>query len=114
MLFGENVKKNRKNGTQKNRKWKKKAVRKKNRGKRYNMINPASLMKMMNVKNTLSKNHPRFEAFIKNVVMGNGGIPAGTVIELTVTKPGEDPVTTNIRVQQSDLDALASMKDLQQ
>ena len=78
------------------------------------MINPASLMKIMNVKNTLSKNHPKFESFIKNVVMGNGGITAGTIIELTVTKPGEEPVTTNIKVQQSDLDALASLKDLQQ
>lgn len=71
-------------------------------------------MKMMNVKNTLSQNHPRFAAFVKNVIMGGNGIPAGTVIELTVTKPGEEPVTTNIRVQQSDLDAIESLKDLAQ
>lgn len=76
------------------------------------MMNPAMLMKLMNAKNTFSKNHPKFEAFIKNVVLGGNGIPAGTIIELTVTKPGEAPVSTNIRVQQSDLDMVESLKHL--
>lgn len=76
------------------------------------MMNPAILLKIMNAKNTFTKNHPKFEAFIQSVLMGGNGIPAGTVIELTVTKPGEAPVTTNIKVQQSDLDLVESLKDL--
>jgi len=77
-----------------------------------NMMNPAILMKLMNAKNTFSKNHPKFEAFINNVILGGNGIPEGTIIEITVTKPGEEPITTNIKVQQSDLDMVESLKEL--
>lgn len=76
------------------------------------MMNPAILMKLMNAKNTFTRNHPKFEAFVQSVLMGGGGIPVGTVIELTVTKPGEAPITTNLKVQQSDLDLVESLKDL--
>lgn len=75
-------------------------------------MNPAVLLKLMNAKNTFTKNHPKFEAFIRNVIMGGSGIPEGTVIEITVTKPGEEPVTTNLKVLQSDLDMVESLKDL--
>ncbi len=74
------------------------------------MINPASLMKIMNAKNKFTENHPKFVAFL-NAVFANG-VEAGTVIEMTVTKPGEAPVTTNIKVQQSDLELLAQLKEL--
>lgn len=76
------------------------------------MMNPAILMKLMNAKNTFTRNHPKFEAFVQSVLMGGGSIPVGTVIELTVTKPGEPPITTNLKVQQSDLDLVESLKDL--
>lgn len=76
------------------------------------MLNPAVLMKLMNAKNTFTQNHPKFESFVRTVLMDGTGIPEGTVIELTVTKPGEAPVTTNIRVKQSDLDLVESLKDL--
>lgn len=74
------------------------------------MINPASLMKIMNARNKFTENHPKFVAFL-NAVFANG-VEAGTVIEMTVTKPGEAPVTTNIKVQQSDLELLAQLKEL--
>ena len=74
------------------------------------MINPASMMKIMNAKNKFTENHPKFVAFL-NAVFANG-VEAGTVIEMTVTKPGEAPVTTNIKVQQSDLELLAQLKEL--
>ena len=69
-------------------------------------------MKIMNAKNTFTQNHPKFEAFVKNVIMGGNGITEGTIIEITVTKPGEEPVTTNLKVLQSDLDMVESLKDL--
>ena len=40
------------------------------------------------------------------------GITEGTIIELTVINPGQDPVTTNIRVQQSDLELVKQLQDL--
>lgn len=52
-------------------------------------MNPAMLMKLMSAKNKFVQNHPKFEAFVKAVFLGNSGITEGTVIEITVTKPGE-------------------------
>ena len=44
--------------------------------------------------------------------MNPASIPADSVIEITVTKPGQEPVTSNIRVLQSDLELLDSLKDI--
>jgi hypothetical protein len=74
------------------------------------MMNPASIMKIMNAKNKFTTNHPKFTAFLSTVFAN--GIEEGTVIEMTVTKPGEVPVTTNIRVQQSDLELLQELREL--
>ena len=76
------------------------------------MMNPNVLMKLMNAKNVFTNNHPKFEAFIKQVILGGNGVGEGTVIELTVTKPGEEPISTNIRVQQSDLEMVEMLKEL--
>ena len=67
-------------------------------------MNPASIMKMMKAKNTFTANHPKFVSFLQ-YAFGSG-------IEITVTKPGQEPVTSNIKVQQSDLELLESLKDL--
>ena len=67
-------------------------------------MNPASIMKMMKAKNTFTANHPKFVSFLQYAF--GSGIPADSVIEITVTKPGQEPVTSNIRVLQSDLELL--------
>lgn len=74
------------------------------------MVNPASVMRLMNAKNKFAGNHPKFVAFLSNVF--GRGIEEGTIIEITVTKPGESPVTANIKVQQSDLELLQELKEL--
>lgn len=76
------------------------------------MVNPTVLMKLMSAKNTFVKNHPKFEAFVKAIFMNGSGIPEGTIIELTVTKPGEQPVSANLKVQQSDLELANELKNL--
>lgn len=73
-----------------------------------NNFNPAQMMKLMGAINTFKSNHPKFVAFLTD--MFKTGIPADTVIEITVTKPGEESVTSNIKVKQSDLDLLESLK----
>lgn len=73
-------------------------------------MNPASIMKMMKAKNTFTANHPQFVSFLQYAF--GSGIPADSVIEITVTKPGQEPVTSNIRVLQSDLELLESLNDL--
>lgn len=74
------------------------------------MVNPASLMKIMNAKNTFTKNHPKFAAFL-GVVFAKP-IEEGTVIEFTVTRPGEAAVTSNLKVQESDLELFSELKSL--
>ena len=41
-----------------------------------------------------------------------GGLKEGTIIEITVTNPGEVPITSNIKVQQSDLELLEELKEM--
>lgn len=74
------------------------------------MMNPASLMKIMSAKNKFTDNHPKFVAFLNAVFSRN--VEEGTVIEITVTRPGEEPITTNMKVLQSDLDLLNELKDI--
>ena len=58
------------------------------------MMNPASLMKIMNARNKFVENHPKFAAFLHAV------FSAG--------------ITTNMKVLQSDLDLLDELKNLAQ
>lgn len=74
------------------------------------MMNPASIMKIMSAKNTFTANHPKFAAFLGAVF--KSGIEEGTVIEITVQKPGQEPLTSNIKVQQSDLELLREVSEL--
>ncbi len=76
------------------------------------MMNPNMLMKLMSAKNKFTQNHPKFEAFVKTVFLGNNAVPEGTIIEVTVTKPGEAPVSANLRVQQSDLELVEELRNL--
>lgn len=72
-------------------------------------MDSSAMFKMMGALASFKSNHPKFISFVTNVF--SSGIPADTVIELTVTKPGEDPVTTNIKVKQSDLDLFEGLKN---
>lgn len=73
-------------------------------------MNPAAIMKMMGAKAQFEKSHPKFVAFLKTVF--SRPLEEGTVMEITVTRPGEEPVTSNIRLQKSDLELLAQLKEL--
>ena len=63
-------------------------------------MNPASIMKLMSAKSQFERNHPKFVAFVKQVF--SKPLEEGTILEITVTRPGAEPVTANIKVQQSD------------
>lgn len=74
------------------------------------MMKPGDIMKMMQAKNKFQAAHPKFVAFLNYIF--RGGMPEGTVIEITVTKPGEEPVTGNMKVVAEDLELLDSLKDM--
>lgn len=73
-------------------------------------MNPAVLMKLMSAKAQFEQSHPKVISFLKT--MFSRPIEEGTILELTVTRPGEEPVTTNLKVKDSDLALMDSLKDL--
>lgn len=73
-------------------------------------MNPTAMIKLMSAKKRFTENHPKFEAFVNAVFSRK--LEEGTVIEISVTRPGEAPVTANIKVQQSDLELLEELKGL--
>lgn len=75
------------------------------------MVNPGDMMKMMGALNQFKANHPKVLAFVKAVF--GSEISEGTVIEISVTKPGEDKITTNMKVQQSDIELFKSLGNMQ-
>lgn len=73
-------------------------------------MNPASIMKVMSAKAKFERNHPKAVAFLKAVF--SRPIEEGTIIEFKVTRPGEEPITANIKVQQSDIELFEELKTL--
>lgn len=73
-------------------------------------MNPSTMIKIQQAKNKFTQNHPKFVSFLSHVFLGQ--IEEGTIIEISVKKPGMEAVTTNMKVQQSDLELFESLKDL--
>lgn len=73
-------------------------------------MNPQAMMQIMGAIGIFKNNHPKFFTFLNAVV--KPGLPEDTVIEITVTKPGQEPITTNIKVMQSDLELFNSLKNM--
>ncbi|MBQ9443373.1 MAG: hypothetical protein K6E90_07335 [Lachnospiraceae bacterium] len=70
-------------------------------------MNPFAILGILS---RLEAAHPKAAAFVRNELMT--GLPEGTVIEMTVTKPGGTPKTTNVKLTQEDLNALNEMKNM--
>lgn len=73
-------------------------------------MNPTSILKFLSAKKQFEDNHPKFEAFVRAVL--SRPLEEGTVVEITVARPGEQPMTGNIKLLQSDLELLAELKEL--
>jgi hypothetical protein len=53
----------------------------------------------------------RLQKIIPNSALSRP-IEPGTIIEISLQRPGEEPMMANIKVQQEDLDLLESLKGL--
>ena len=72
-------------------------------------MNPMALMKIMIAINQFNASHPIFGAFLNAAFAG--GIQEGTIIEMKVTKPDGTEMTTNLKVNQSDLELLQELRE---
>ena len=76
------------------------------------MINPSAIMKLMSMKSTFENNHPKFAAFLTKV-MGQH-LTEGTILEISIQRPGEEKICTNMKVTKSDLELIEELKQLRQ
>jgi len=68
-------------------------------------MNPFTILKY---KSQLEGNHPRAAEFVKKVILT--GLPEGTVVEVSITKPGEETKTSNIRVTREDIELFGEVR----
>ena len=73
-------------------------------------INPMDLMRAKRLKDGFEKRHAKVVAFAQRVIAAD--LPEGTILELTITKPGEEPKTCNMRVTAEDVEAIAQLKKM--
>ena len=72
-----------------------------------NIGNIGNMMKVMNAWNTFKQNHPKFPTFCSAV--SRRGIREGSILEVTYISPEGEKLTTNIKVQASDLELLREL-----
>lgn len=73
------------------------------------MLNPVKLLKVINERKQLTKNHPEFVPFLKETL--GTEVEEGTVIEINVIKPGQEEKSNKIKLKKSDM---ALFKKLQE
>ena len=74
-------------------------------------INPMKLLELKNLWNAFTRRHPKFPQFISAVQQA--GISEGTVIEVQITTPDGRTFTSNLKVQQEDIEAVKSLQNYQ-
>ncbi len=73
-----------------------------------NTPNPMKLLQIKKSIDTINENHPKLQGFLKD--MSDNAIMEGTVMELNVTTPDGRKVMTNIKLKQSDIDAINAIR----
>jgi hypothetical protein len=72
-------------------------------------VNPANIMKLMELKNKFDKNHPKFGAFLK--AAGRDALTEGSIITVSIQAPGKDELVTNLKVTADDLALIEELKN---
>jgi hypothetical protein len=78
--------------------------------KEIKTMNPAGIMKIMELKKRFDNNHPKFGAFLK--AAGRDALTEGSIITISIQAPGKDELVTNLRVTADDLALIEELKNL--
>ncbi|MBP1555709.1 MAG: hypothetical protein J6U30_06485 [Oscillospiraceae bacterium] len=73
-------------------------------------FSPALLIRLVNEIKEFGKNHPKMAKFIDQEFLTD--LPEGSIVEITVTRPGQEPVTGNFKTLKSDGKLLQDLKEL--
>lgn len=74
------------------------------------MVNPVTVMKMLNERKKFMSNHRHFFDFFVNSF--GTGVEEDTEIELSIKKPGEETASSKIKVKKSDLKLFQELQEL--
>lgn len=74
------------------------------------MFNPAMLFQIKNMWERFQNNHPKFPRFLQ--VVGSECMQVGTVIEISVTKADGENITSNIKLNEEDMELIAAIRDM--
>ena len=74
------------------------------------MINPGMILKLKGLKDKFVENHPKFPMFLNAVY--NKALVEGSVIEITVTRPDGEKLTSNIKLKDSDIEMFRELQGL--
>lgn len=72
--------------------------------------NIGDIMKIKQAWDTFTANHPKFPAFLNALKVR--GIKEDTVIEIIITDPNGEKLETSIKVKQSDLQLMDTLKSM--
>lgn len=72
-------------------------------------MNPMQMMKIASMVEKFKNNHPKIFPFFREA---STKIGEGSVIEITVTDPAGESLTSNIRVKSDDLELLALIREM--
>ena len=73
-------------------------------------VNPMAVLKLMKARKEFGERHPKAVAFMDKEL--GDDMPEGTVIEVTVTKPGRAPVAANLKMTAEDIELMREIHDL--
>ena len=73
-------------------------------------MNPTDLYKIAGMKNQFDRNHPGVARFLQAITRRQ--LTEGTVIEVSVTYPGEQPMVTNMKVGAQDLEMIRQLREM--
>lgn len=73
-------------------------------------MNPAALFKIQGAWKTFVQNHPKFPLFLQ--ALQGTPIAAGSVVEVKITNAEGKVLQTNVRLTESDLELIQTIKDL--
>lgn len=74
------------------------------------MFNPNMIFQIRALWERFERNHPKLPRFFQ--VVGSECMQAGTIIEISVTKPDGETLTSNIRLNEEDMELIETVKGL--
>ena len=77
---------------------------------REEMINPLTMMKVINERHEFVKNHREVFPFLKENL--GGDLEVGTVMEISIKSPSGKESIEKIKIEESDLPLLKAMAEL--